>query len=366
MKGLWKKLIFTCACALLLVGMKPAQANAETYFTAKSSVNSKYQITLKWKKQSCSQIRIYRERVLSGGSTKPQLIKTLKGSATTYTDKKAKKNNRYSYTVKAYKKVKGKYVLKSVGVTTNYAGLAAPTYKEYSWAEGEFGPTNIKLVWNLGEGMAQTGYQIQRKEGTGSYKTVKTLKTTKRSNVTWNNTGLTALKEYSYRIRAYKKIGKKTVYGKWSDKFTRITSTYFKTSGFLKGSDFTCPSTRTGEFKFSMTSACATNALLNLSGDFDYAEIWTTYPLGTEENTINLTKVMVNGVQTDKDSIKLNPNDTVTVYFTQPYLYDYLQAHSASDTHIVFAANYSGIPLTILYDISDNSVTAKLNDEAVH
>ena len=73
------------------------------------------------------------------------------------------------------------------------------------------GPNNIKVGWDK---IGVTGYQIQRSTNNKKWSTVKTI--TKNSTLNFNNTKLSVNKTYYYRVRAYKKVGSKKVYGGWS------------------------------------------------------------------------------------------------------------------------------------------------------
>ena len=71
----------------------------------------------------------------------------------------------------------------------------------------------VKLTWETLKGV--DGYQVYRATSkTGTYKRVASVKGD--SAATYINTGLTCGKTYYYKVRAYKKIGGKTVYSKFS------------------------------------------------------------------------------------------------------------------------------------------------------
>ena len=69
------------------------------------------------------------------------------------------------------------------------------------------GTNNIKLKWNK---VSSTGYIVYMNN-----KKVATIKNNK--TITYNKTKLKANKSYSFKVRAYKKSGGKTVYGKYSN-----------------------------------------------------------------------------------------------------------------------------------------------------
>ncbi len=73
------------------------------------------------------------------------------------------------------------------------------------------GTNNIKIAWDK---VSVTGYQIQRSTNGKKWSTVKTI--TKNSTLSFNNTRLSSNKKYYYRIRAYKKVSGRKIYGSWS------------------------------------------------------------------------------------------------------------------------------------------------------
>lgn len=79
--------------------------------------------------------------------------------------------------------------------------------RSYSTASG-----GIKLGW--GKIPGAQGYEIYRKTSGRPWKKVKTCK--KASSVSWTDTSAGSGKVYQYRVRAYRKSGKKNVRGKFS------------------------------------------------------------------------------------------------------------------------------------------------------
>lgn len=79
---------------------------------------------------------------------------------------------------------------------------------------------NNKLKWTAVSGAA--GYQVQRyNKSTKKYETIKTI--TKKGKVTCSDSSLNASANYQYRVRAWKVVSKKTIYGAWSNVLTAKT-----------------------------------------------------------------------------------------------------------------------------------------------
>ena len=71
---------------------------------------------------------------------------------------------------------------------------------------------NIKLSWDK---VSTTGYEIRRSTDNKKWSLIKTI--TKNSTVTFNNTYLSSNKTYYYKVRAYKTVSGKKIYGKYSN-----------------------------------------------------------------------------------------------------------------------------------------------------
>lgn len=74
----------------------------------------------------------------------------------------------------------------------------------------------VKLSWKRSGTV--TGYRIYRKTNSGKYRAVKTLKASKKTKtVSWTNGKLKKGKKYSYRVRAYRTVGKVKVWSPYSN-----------------------------------------------------------------------------------------------------------------------------------------------------
>ena len=167
-----------------------------------ASVSGK-KLKLSWKKVSgASGYAIYR---LNGGSYKR--IKTVKASTRRVTLALADGKQAYSYRVCAYRTIDGKkYYGGKSGVKTAVSTVSSLQAKA---VRGK----GIKLTWKSLKTV--DGYVIYRKtEKNGSYKKIKTAADKKSSGYT-DKTAKKG-KTYYYRIRAYRLLDGKKVYGSYA------------------------------------------------------------------------------------------------------------------------------------------------------
>ena len=143
--------------------------------------------------------------VYNGKAQKPDLKVTLDGAELVAgTD--------YTVAYKSNKKV-GKATVTVTG-TGNYAGTATATFiiKPAKGVINKLTPakTSMKVAIKSQKTSGVDGYQIAYRKGTGKWKTVNTTK------LTYTVKKLTKNTAYSFKVRAYKKIDGKKVYGAYS------------------------------------------------------------------------------------------------------------------------------------------------------
>ena len=188
--------------------IRPAKVTAKV-------TNVKYnQQKVTWKKVTgATSYKVYRSTTGKSGSFK--LVKTVKASADrVYNSKNLKPGKMYYYKVKAVRaqKVNGK--------TTNYNGIEAAAVKLkpvlYKGSIKSLKNTSSKaatIKWAGTNGAH--GYKIYRSATgkSGSFKLVKTTKLVK----TYTDKNLKKGKTYYYKVRAYRNVDGKVVYGAYSD-----------------------------------------------------------------------------------------------------------------------------------------------------
>ena len=126
-----------------------------------------------------------------------------KTTSTSYTVNNLKTNKKYSYIVRA--DLLGNY---NTAYTVVRSAKPIPAAPKISTKAGK---KKITVKWKKVSGA--TGYYVYRAtKSTGKYKKVKS--TTSKS---WTNTKLKKGKKYYYKVKAYRKVSSKKVFGTWSN-----------------------------------------------------------------------------------------------------------------------------------------------------
>ncbi len=163
-------------------------------------------IRISWNQTAgASGYQIY--RATSSGGTYSKVYTATSGSTVSYTNTGLKTGKTYYYQVRAYRVINGGNVYGNFS-PAKYAipVLAAPMGVKAAKASA----TSIKVSWGSVSGAS--GYEVYRAtSSTGAYTKVKT--TTSKS---YTNTKLTSGKTYYYKVRAYRTVSGKKVYGPYS------------------------------------------------------------------------------------------------------------------------------------------------------
>ncbi len=191
----------------IILGMTAVSTDIEAYAaTLKKPVvtatnTAPTTVKLSWKKvKGAKKYIIYRSNKKSKGY---KAVKTV--TKTSYTNKKLTCGKKYYYKVAAVKGSK-KASSKVVAVTAKPSKVSKPTTSSDC--------KSITISWKKASSV--TGYQVY------SVTDGAVLATTKSTSFTQNGLGLSASKKY--KVRAYKKVGKKKVYGAYSTVVTAAAS----------------------------------------------------------------------------------------------------------------------------------------------
>lgn len=137
-------------------------------------------------------------------------VATVKG--TSYTKTGLTTGNSYTFKVRAYTTKSGKTAYGSYSKAVS----AKPALSKVTGVKVKNSSSKAaKVTWKKVSGAS--GYEIVRAtKSNGKFKKVKTI--TKGSTVTYTNKKLIKKKKYYYKVRAYRKVGKKKVYSSYSSK----------------------------------------------------------------------------------------------------------------------------------------------------
>ncbi len=183
----------------VITSAKPILNKVTSFKVSATTYNS---VTMSWKKTSgAGYYYVYRSAKADRGYKR---IGTT--TKTTYKDKTVKTGTTYYYKVVAARKVSGKYYTSAY---TSYVKIK-PSITKTAVTKITAGAGKISLTYQKVSGAS--GYEIYRATTqNGTYKKIATTKST-----TYTNKGLGRNKGYYYKVRAYRIVNGKTVFGSYS------------------------------------------------------------------------------------------------------------------------------------------------------
>lgn len=165
--------------------------------TSVSATQSTDSIKLTWKKVTGADgYRVYQYNSKTG---KYEKIKTLTG--TSYTVKKLKAGTTYKFAVKAYSKADGKTLW-----AASYKTITTATKPATPIVKATAGSKQATISWKKVTGA--TGYVVYMQDEFGDYEKIGTTK-----NTSYTRKKLTKGETYYFRVRAYKTVDGKNIYG---------------------------------------------------------------------------------------------------------------------------------------------------------
>ena len=215
--------------------------------TTSSSYNS---VKLSWGKvKNADGYQIYRATSSTGSYSSIKLT-----TNTSYTNTGLTTGKTYYYKVKAYKNSGSKKVYSKYSTVVSVKPVPSTVTNLKVVSSGH---NSTKLTWSKVTGA--TGYQVYRATSSkGTYGLVKTT-----PYLSYNNIKLTTGKTYYYKVRAYKTVGTKKVYGKYSSIMTATpvpaTPTNFKGTSVSETSNKVSWSAVTGASGYQVSRATSMN-----------------------------------------------------------------------------------------------------------
>ena len=162
-------------------------------------------ITLKWAKND-GEVTGYRIYMYDSKTKKYKYVGKTKD--TKYTIKNLKKNKKYKFKVRAYKKIDGTQYFGSYKKITAYTGPSTPVLKRITTYKRQ-----VALKWSKVK--KAIGYRIYRSTDGKSYSKLKTLN--EKDATDYLRWGLTKGKIYYFKIRAYIKVAGKKIFSSYSN-----------------------------------------------------------------------------------------------------------------------------------------------------
>ena len=161
--------------------------------------NNNNKVTLSWEAQeAATKYIVYRS------TDNKKFSKVGEVTTNSYVDKGLTYNKKYYYKVKSCDNNK----------CTSYSEVVSKKIRpnKVVLSIKSASTNNIKLKWDK---VGTTGYEVYRSTDQKKWSKVKTI--TKNNTLEFNNKSLKSNKKYYYKVRAYKKVGTKKVYGPYSD-----------------------------------------------------------------------------------------------------------------------------------------------------
>lgn len=178
-------------------------------FTLKVSASGTTSAKLSWDMQSKADGYYIMRATSSNGAYK--VVATIKdGTETTYVNKGLQCGKTYYYRVQAYENQSGKLVVINTTSKQKVKLLPAKASLKSVKATG----TKAKITWKKQSGV--NGYVVyQSTKKNSGYKKIATIKSAKK--VSYTTKKLKAGKKYYYKVKAYKTVNGKKVYGNYSN-----------------------------------------------------------------------------------------------------------------------------------------------------
>lgn len=185
-----------------------------------SKVTAKTSVKINWKKQKGADgYRVYRSVQLKNDNwSKAKKIATLPSTQTSIEDK-AKYKKTYKYEIVSFSKNGKKTKAEFTDFCFVYMGVGQADWDDYLYCDAITAPDSIKLIYH-GDyyGMKPDTYEIYRSTTTKNFKKIASVKS---QQDTWAGTYIdkkvTYKTSYYYKVRAFKKMNGKKIYGKYSN-----------------------------------------------------------------------------------------------------------------------------------------------------
>lgn len=201
--------VFTCAnCYDEKTEKLPLKPRPSAPVLVKAASYSYNKIKLTWQtSQNAEGYMIYRK---VPGASWSKIGEVTGETTTSYIDTNLVTNKTYVYTVRGYYTADGKKTATAYD-TTGVSAKAVPNKSAITSTENKM-PGDLTISWKKISGA--NGYRLYRIEDDGSYTMVAQI--ANGSTLSYTESGLTTGETYRYRVRAYRTVSGKPVFGAYS------------------------------------------------------------------------------------------------------------------------------------------------------
>lgn len=225
MKSHIRNVLFTFLAAILLSGLTiTADAKAAPKYKNMNlsvTVKTKTDVKISWNKQKGSDgYKVYRsEQIKEDKWSKAKKIATLPSTQASLTNK-ADYKKKYRYDIVSFSKKGKKTKQELTDFCFAYVGVGQADWDTYLHCDAVTTPDSIRLLFHAGywQGMKPDTYEIYRSKSKKDFKKIASVKQTKSnfgSNI-YVDKKVTYQSSYYYKVRAFKILNGKKLYGKFS------------------------------------------------------------------------------------------------------------------------------------------------------
>ena len=361
------KLLFLLGILFLALSFPIQGQAAARSFSSASTITGKTKVTINWKKKSVSGYDIYRAPSDADGNTgKYKKIATISGKKKSYTDK-VKYKKHYSYKIKGYRKKGSKKIYKYESACSAYTGVGAANWEEYLFSDAEVTPESIRVAFCTYEGMKPDGFIIYRRLGPMAFRKITRIET-KNGYVSYTDTDVFPGATYTYKARAYKKTGKKTIYGKYCEP---ISLSAVNQSGKYQVQPLT-PDNQTA----SSITLALTSDEYNADTIFSDYQFMSEQYCYADQDKYQYTDLGIDSYSLDNQTwisfknkeVVLKPGKTIYLRLTsedrKPFWYTISGSASSAITHMDIA--YNNLSALLDIDFKTNTAKSYANGEMYH
>lgn len=344
---------FLTLLAGLLLGSLSSSTDAQAApkykeMRCESNIMTKTSVKISWKRQKgANGYKIYRSVLLKNDNwSKRKKIATLPASQISITDKTTYKKT-YKYEIVSFSQNGNKTKEEFTDFCLTYMGVGRASWDDYLSSDAITSPDSIRLqYYGSYYGMMPDTYEIYRSKTKKNYKKIASVKSQKNNWAgIYTDKKVTYKTSYYYKVRAFKIINGKKIYGKFS---VPILLSAVNSTGIFQAEVLT-PKTET----VTSLDILLTSSNGNADAIFDRKHIWDASYRAESSGSSSLRCLYSSDGKEWKNfsdnPVVIKPNEKI-----------YLRFESEDGKPFPHPASVKGAYNLWLYDLSYNRLTCYL------